>query len=403
MNPRSTAFFAFLFVALCFIPSACSRSEDHNTKQAEAAAAPAAISIEAAAIEVRDVQRSVEAVGTLNPNEEVTVSNQVEGVVEKLYVDLGDVVRAGQVIAELDTRELELAVHQQEAALQQELARVGLTDPNASIDEASTSQVRQAEAQFADARIRLDRTRKLAESGVVAQQQLDAQQAQFDAADAALRSSRETVRNIRASIAARKAALALAQKKLADAKIVAPMSGFVKERPAAVGLFLRANSPVITIVQNSPLRLQAEVPESAVAYVKAGRAVHFRVDAFPDRTFEGRISRIAPSVDQQSRTLKLEAIVNNADGSLKPGFFARVSIQTDRTEKVMIAPVEALTTAAGIEKVFLIDNGKISERIVRTGSRLEKSVEIVDGVKEGDRVAISNLGSLQQGREVAVR
>src|SRR5262249_27976168 len=151
--------------------------------------------------DLRELLRSVEAVGTLDPNEEVTVSNQVEGLLERLFVDLGDSVREGQVIAELDTRELELNVHQQEAALQQELARVGLTDPNASFEEAATSQVRQAEAAFADARIKLERTRKLSESGVIAQQQLDAQQAQYDMAEAAVRSSRESVRNIRASIA----------------------------------------------------------------------------------------------------------------------------------------------------------------------------------------------------------
>ncbi|HME99963.1 MAG TPA: biotin/lipoyl-binding protein, partial [Terriglobia bacterium] len=198
-----------LFVCLLTFLPACSTPGSEAVKHPQAASAPAPVSIEIATVESRELLRSVEAVGTLDPNEEVTVSNQVEGTVEQLFVDLGDAVQKGQVIAQLDTRELELNVHQQEAALQQELARVGLTDPGASFDEATTSQVRQAEAAFADARIRLERTRKLAESGVIAQQQLDAQQAQYDGADAALRSSRETVRNIRASIAARRAALAL--------------------------------------------------------------------------------------------------------------------------------------------------------------------------------------------------
>jgi len=280
---------------------------------------------------------------------------------------------------------------------------VGLTDPGASFDEATTSQVRQAEAGFADARIRLERTRKLAESGVIAQQQLDAQQAQYDGAEAALRSSRETVRNIRASIAARRAALALAQKKLADAKITAPLDGFIKDRPAAAGQFLKANSPVVTIVQNSPLKLHAEVPETAVASLRVGRPVEFRVDAFSERTFEGKITRLSPSVDQQSRTLRLEAIVNNVQGLLKPGFFARVTIQTDRKDKAVVVPAESLLSVSGIEKVFVINNGKVAERIVRSGARSANDVEIIDGLTEGERIAKSNLGSLQQGREVAVR
>jgi HlyD family secretion protein len=383
--------------------SACSRTNSQDSAHTQAASPPAAVSVDAVKVATRELVRSVEAVGTLDPNEEVTISNQVEGTVEQLFVDLGDTVRGGQLIAQLDTRELELNVHQQEAALQQELARVGLTDPNATFDEAATSQVRQAEAGLADARIRLERTRKLAESGVIAQQQLDAAKAQFDGAEASARSSRETVRNIRASIAARKATLALAQKKLADAKITAPLAGFVKDRPAAAGQFLRANSPVVTIVQNSPLKLHVDVPESAVAFVRTGRPVTFQVDAFPSRTFQGRISRLSPSVDQQSRTLKLEALVENTDGSLKPGFFARVTIQTDRKDNVVVVPAESLLNVSGIEKVFVLEDGKAAERVVRSGTKIDHLVEIVEGLKEGELVATSNFGSLQQGREVSVR
>jgi RND family efflux transporter MFP subunit len=384
--------------------SACSSTGTETTPAAQAAAAPAApVAVDTARVDLRELRRSVEAVGTLDPNEEVIVSNQVEGIIDHLYVDLGDSVRAGQPLAQLDTRELELAVHQQQAALQQELARLGLADAAASVDEATTSQVRQAEATFAEAKIRLERTKKLAAEGLLAKQQLDEQQARYDVAEAALHSSRETVRNIRATISARKAALNLAEKKLADAKITAPIAGFVKDRQVSQGQFLRLNSPVVTIVQNTPLKLKVDVPENAVAFVRAGGQVRFRVDAFPDRVFDGRISRLAPSVDQQSRTLKLEALVNNADGALKPGFFARVTIQTDRTDKALMVPAESLVSFAGLEKIFVIDGGKVVERIVRSGTRVGNEVEIVEGVKEGDLVAKSNLGNLQQGREVSVR
>lgn len=391
----------FPLLLLVLIP-ACSRTSE-TPSPAQAAGAPAPVAVDTATVRTVELQRSVEAVGTLDPNEEVSVSNQVEGVVEKLFVDLGDSVRAGQVLAQLDTRELELAVHQQQAALQQELARLSLSDENASVDEATTSQVRQAEATFAEAQIRLDRTKKLTAEGVAAKQQLDEQQARYDVAEAAVRSSRETVRNIRATISARKAALTLAEKKLADARVTAPMAGFIKDRQVTQGQFLRANSPVVTIVQNSPLKLKVDVPESAVAFVRTGRPVQFRVDAFPERMFEGRISRIAPSVDQQSRTLKLEALVNNADGSLKPGFFARVTIQTDRRDRALVVPAESLINFAGLEKVFVVEGGKVAERIVRSGTRAGNDLEIIDGVKEGEIVAKSNLDNLQQGREVSAQ
>ena len=380
----------------------CSPSGSQNATSAQAASVPA-VAVESAKVEIRELQRTVEAVGTLDPNEEVTVSNQVEGQVSKVFVDLGDSVKAGDVLAQLDTRELELAVHQQDAALQQEMARLGLSDPNGKVDDAATSQVRQAEATFAEAKLGLDRTKRLADQGVLPRQQLDQQQARYDVADANLKSAREGVGNIRATIAARKASLDLAQKKLSDAKITAPLSGLVKERLVSEGLYLKANSPVVTLVQNSPLKLRLEVPETAIHSVRLGGPVQFRVDSFPDKAFEGRISRIAPSLNQQSRTLKLEALVDNAAGTLKPGLFARVTILTDQRDKALVAPAQALFTFAGLEKMFVIEGGKVTERVVRSGTHTDSVVEIVAGLKEGDTVATSNLGNLQQGREVTVR
>src|SRR5262249_49227611 len=153
--------------------------------------------------------------------------------------------------------------------------------------------------------------------------------------------------------------------------------------------FLKNNSPVVVIVQSSPLKLRVEVPETSANFVHPGRTVRFSVDSLPGRTFEGRVSRLAPSVNQLSRTLKLEALVANADGALKPGSFARVTIQTDRRDKALVAPEAALFTFAGLEKVFVVESGKVAERIVRSGTHVDGMVEIVDGVKEGDTVATS--------------
>ena len=403
MIKTSLAVLLLVFLTAC--SSSISESSSGATKAAPNAATAAAppIAVDSAQVRVRDLQRTVEAIGTLDPNEEITVSNQVEGLVSKVLFDLGDSVRAGQLLATLDTTELELAVRQQSAALQQEMARLGISDPNASVDEASTSQVQQAEATLSEARIRLDRTKRLNAEGVVPDQQLDEQQSKFEVAEAAVKLAKESVRNIKASVAARKAALDLAQKKLADARIVSPMSGLVRERLVAEGTYLKANTPVVVLVQNSPLRLRVEVPETAIESVRTGRTVQFTVDSLPERHFDGRIARLSPSVNQQSRTLKVEATVDNSAGILRPGLFARVTIQTGKSERALVAPPEAVFSYAGIEKLFVIESGRVNERIVRTGARGSDYVEILEGVKEDDAVATSNLGSLQQGREVSTK
>jgi len=374
-----------------------------SANAANSAAATPAVAVQTAKVEVRELQRSIEAVGSLDPNEEISVSNQVEGMVAKIFVDLGDFVKAGQVIAQLDTSELELAVRQQSAALDQELARLSLTESSADIDDASTSQVRQADATLSEAKLQLERTKSLVAEGLLPKQQLESAQARYDVAEAILRTARENVRNIRATISSRRVALALAQKKLADARITAPMSGFIKERLVSEGLFLKVNSPVVTLVQNSPLKLHFDVQENALDAVRVGGPVQFQVDSFPGRKFAGKIARIAPSIDRQSRTLKVEAVVDNSASLLKPGLFARVIILTNHRDKVLIVPSIAIFQFAGLEKVFVIENGKVAERIVRSGTQTDEFVEIIEGVKEGDVVAVSNLGSLQQGREVTTK
>jgi RND family efflux transporter MFP subunit len=374
-----------------------------SANPANTAAVAPAIAVQTAKVEVRELQRSVEAVGSLDPNEEISVSNQVEGLVAKIFVDLGDFVKAGQTIAQLDTSELELAVRQQSAALDQELARLGLTETSADIDDATTSQVRSADATLSEAKLQLDRTKSLVAQGLVPKQQLETAQARYDVAEALLKTARENIRNIRATISARKVALSLAQKKLADAKITAPMSGFIKERLISEGSFLKVNSPVVTLVQNSPLKLHFDVPENALDAVRVGGPVQFQVSSAPEKKFSGRISRVSPSVDRQSRTMKVEAIVDNSAGLLKPGLFARVSILTSQRDKALIVPGTAVFQFAGLEKVFVIENGRVAERIVRSGTQSDEFIEIVEGVKEGDVIAVSNLGSLQQGREVTVK
>jgi RND family efflux transporter MFP subunit len=383
----------------------CSGFGSKASQDGKESAAPSepAVAVTVVAIEARDMERPVFAVGTLDPNAEVVVVNQVEGPIEKVLVNLGDAVEAGQTLATIDTRELDLSLRQQRAALDQELARVGLTDENAVFDESSTSQVRSARAAFDDARLSLERARKLYDENLVSRQLLDQAQARHDTADAALYAAKDAVRNIRAGIAAKRAALDLAAKKLADSRVVAPFAGFVKEKIAADGQFLKNGSPVVVLVQNNPLRLRVEVPESAIQTVRPGRTVHFNVDAWPDRQFEGKIAHVAPILDEQSRTLRLEATVNNDAGLLKPGLFARVTIQTGRREKALVAPAEAIFTVAGLEKVFIVEENRVTERLVRSGVRVADRIEILEGVKEGERVAVSNLGNLQQGREVAVQ
>jgi RND family efflux transporter MFP subunit len=162
------------------------------------------------------------------------------------------------------------------------------------------------------------------------------------------------------------------------------------------------NGKIVTLVKINPLRLRADVPESSAAAVRTGQTVNVTVDAFPNRTFTGRVARIGPSLDEKTRALTIEAEVANAGNLLRPGMFAKSRLITAANAPAVMVPQRAVALAAGLSKVFVIENGKAVERIVKTGKTDGDLIEIVEGVKDGETVAISNLDKLQSGTDVHV-
>jgi RND family efflux transporter MFP subunit len=124
------------------------------------------------------------------------------------------------------------------------------------------------------------------------------------------------------------------------------------------------------------------------AWVEVGQPVRVQVEAYPDRAFEGKISRINPSVEPQSRAFDVEALLQNADGALKPGFFARATVASSHVDEALLVPRDALRYLYGVYKVYAVERGTLRETEVKLGSRDGDEVEVVDGVKEGDRVAV---------------
>jgi RND family efflux transporter MFP subunit len=194
-----------------------------------------------------------------------------------------------------------------------------------------------------------------------------------------------------------RAALDLARKALTDTVVRAPISGAVKEKLTARGSYLPVNGKIVTLVRINPLRLRADIPEAASAAVRTGQTMTLAVDAFPGRTFTGRVVRIGPSLDEKTRALTVEAEVANPNNLLRPGMFAKSQLITEKSARAVMVPQRAVLNVAGLNKVFVIEQGQASERIVKTGATDGELIEITEGVKDGDLVATSNLDKLQQG------
>jgi RND family efflux transporter MFP subunit len=350
----------------------------------------------------RTLQRNVEAVGSLFPFEEVTVSSEVEGRIDQVYVDVGDRVAPGRPLVRIIPLELSLSLDQEQAALRQIEARLAPPEGQQALsDPRQTAEVRRAEADRTDAEQKYQRAKELWEQGLVPRGTFDEAEARVDSARAAYDIALQNVRNLQAQAAQRSASVALAEKKLRDTLIRAPFGGQVKQRLVSPGQYVRVQTPVMVLVDNDPLRVRLKLPEKLAGWVAVGQKVKVQVEAYPDRAFEGEISRINPSVDAQSRAFDVEALLENTDGTLKPGFFARATIASSHADVALLVPQDALRYLYGVYKVYAVEHGALKETEVKLGSREGDDVEVVEGIKAGERVAVPLPGEeLRDGAPV---
>jgi membrane fusion protein, multidrug efflux system len=395
------------WLALLAVVAAAAGCTGQPTASASAAAAPEKPTAAAApravkvfqAVEQR-VPRTVASTGALAADDTVVLGVKVPGRLVEQAVDLGTRVRRGQVVARIDATDYKLRVEQAEAALQQARARLGLslTGTDEQVDPEKTSIVRQARAVLDEARLSRERSRKLLEQSLIARAQDDTAEANLGVAEARYHDSIEEVRNRQATLTQRRSELDLARQQLTDTVLVSPFDGAVSLKQAAVGEYLAAGAPVATLVRTHPLRLRLPVPEREAVGVRVGQNVRLAVEG--DATaYQGKVVRLSPIVQEQNRTLLVEAEVPNPNAVLKPGAFARAEIVTEGSQPVIRIPAASLVTFAGIEKVLAVRQGKIVEIRVQTGRRANDSIEIVAGLNAGETVVLEP-GNLAPGQAV---
>ena len=357
--------------------------------------------VKVAAVTEVPMERVVTVTGTLAAYDQATVSAKVPGRVQAIIVDLGSVVRQGQMIAQLDPQDYKLRLQQAEAALAQARARVGLSPDGKDdrIDPEETGTVRQARALLDDAKQKRERAASLLGQGVIAQAQLDSADADLKVAMSRYQDAIEEIRNRQAMVGQRRTELEIARQQLADCSIYAPFGGVVQEKRASVGEYLAPGAPVVNVVRVDPLRLRAEVPEREARNVVSGQPVRLTVEGDPN-LYTGRIVRLSPTITAQSRILIVEAEVRNS-GSLRPGSFARADIVADDKTTVPAVPTSSIVSFAGIDKVITIQDGKALEKPITTGRQSGEWIEVLSGIKVGENVVV-NPGNLQSGQPVTV-
>jgi RND family efflux transporter MFP subunit len=400
-NPPRTVVGIVLFASLALLSIACKSDYPASSSRNRPSDSKSAKQVKTARVEETPFGEAVTVNGTLAAFDQTTASVKVPGRLRSITIDLGSVVRRGQVIAQVEQQDYNLRVQQAEAALAQARARLGLS-PDGRDDKVSPEQtgtVRQARAVLDEARANRDRSSSLVEQGVVARSEFDTADATYKVAVSRYQDAIEEIRNRQALLAQRRSELSLARQQLADTAVYAPLDGVVVEKRASVGEYLAAGAPIVNIVRMDPLRLRAEVPERDARNVRSGQNVRVTIDG-DTNVYVGQIMRLSPVIAQQTRMLVVEADVRN-NGNLRPGAFARAEIVTDDAKMAVTVPNNSIVTFAGIEKVILVQNGRALEKPVTTGRRNAESTEIISGVNVGDQVVVEP-GNLQSGQAVEV-
>ncbi len=354
--------------------------------------------------QVQQVQmsRSLDVVGTLAAQDQVTVASQADGAVSRVLADLGDRVKSGQVLIELDREKLEYTLDGQKAALARAMAKYGATEPTRLPPIEQTPDVQKAVAELAQAKQAFDRAQELTHRQLLPKQSLEDAETTLRSKQAAYDSSLQNARNLSADIDASNAMVKLADRQLRDTSIRAPFDGYVQKRLVSLGDFVKSQTPVMSIVRMDSLKAIAEVPERMAPYVQVGQQVELRVDAFPGKTINGTVSRISPAVNTSTRAFGFEALVPNADGLLKPGTFARVHVKTSLVEPVLTVPYGSMQYRYGVYRVFSINGDHLSIHELKTGDRVGDRMEVLDGVALGEQIALTDVDNLADGMKVTI-
>lgn len=376
-----------LFLVLGFIPllaAACDRagaSETVTAAPATPGTATAPIAITAADVLEQERPVVVQATGSLVADEVSDVAPETSGIVASTPVDIGDFVEQGAVIARLSTTDAELRLDQ---------ARAGLLQAEAALA--------QAQARHTLARANAARYDTLAETGDVSRTLQD--QAATESATTA-----QGVATTEAAVAEARSRVALAGKALADAVIRTPLTGFITDRPVAVGEYVTTSSTIATIMKLDPVRLRLQVPELEGARLRVGQRVTATVEALGDRTFDGRITAIHPALDAATRATIVEAELRNPGAELRAGMFATGEIALSDTEHALFIPRESLVADPNTNsyRVFVLDENAVRLRVVQPGAERDEHVRILSGIDPGERVVTSGLEGLFDGASVQIR
>lgn len=402
--------FCFCFLPFLLFLNACDKGS------AKPVAEERSYNVQVRAAEKKLLRPFIEAIGSLNPYDEVIVSTEIDGRLKDLLVEEGSKVSKGMLLARIDDTDYALEVARAESVVQAADARLQQLLAGARPQEIqlAKAEVDQTLADLEKRKADLARAKGLFEKNYISAQEWDSARTAYEVSVSTHQKAKENyalvvegprkeeIASARAQLEQSKAALALARQKLGKTQILSPLSGFVRLKKASKGEFLKSGSPLVVIIQSNPIKIRFSVTEKDVGKIKIDQEVSLRVEAFAGKEFQGKVSTIYPSLDEKTRTLLVEALAPNPDGALKPGLFARVTLYTGRAKETVVVPVTALLYEETKVKVFVEEGGRAKEKFLKLGGKYGDVMEVLEGLREGEKVVVGGQQDLSEGVKLHV-
>ena len=346
-----------------------------------------------------DLARQLELSAEFRPYQEIEIHAKVSGFLKAIYVDVGDRVRQGQLIAILEIPEMA-----------QELAQASGTVKRSALDvERAKSEVQRAETGMKIRKLSYDRLANVMKSrpNLIAQQELDDAEARYNEAQAQVNSAKAALASMEEQVSVNSATRERVQTMMAYSRITAPFAGVITERRGDPGALIQAGTashtqamPVVRLSQIDRLRLVLPVPESIVPKIKNGDPVEVRVDTL-GRVFQGKVARFSGRLDGGTRTMQTEVDIPNSNGVIKPGMYGYATLRLDHREDTLAVPVQAVSGHGPSATVMVVDNNKrLQERQIDTGIETPNMTEVRSGLRENDLVVLGSRSRLRPGMAV---
>lgn len=401
MTRRSFYFFV-PGIALILTGSLLAAGCSSTGETAEAAKAPEPLAIATASVESRSIDRYLRVTGSLMADAQAEVSAETAGRVIETPVERGTRVAQGALLVRISPSETAAQLQEADANAAQIEAKLGLV-AGQPFDRMRVPSVMNAKASLDLAEAEYNRMRSLVDQKVISQSEFDQRRTQLEAARQNFQTEQNTADQSYRSLEGARARVALARKSVADTSVRAPLTGLVAERVVSVGDYVTRGQRVATVVRIDPLRVELTIPEQHVSLIKIAQQVRLTVDAYPGEEFAATVRFVSPSLRSDQRALTVEAMAANADGRLKPGFFATALVRQPDAAPALLVPASAVETVAGTSRVYTVKDNRIEERIVTIGEKLDTKIEITSGVAKGDLVATEPKGRLSDGQQVKTK